>query len=276
MTAKLLDDRTDIYRLSQRLRFSLVHFARGIYPCLGHPPNSMPVNRMFFVLDNPGGDANYIGDADSVHPLRPNHFYFVPAFHQATFRLDSRLVFLSIHSKVELYGATDIFAGRHFIYCEDAPSELPRLLELHRATAAELLPAALELQQLAFAVVMRVIKNTGGNDYTNAARFAAYQPVIDHISKNCRADVRIADLAAIMHLSREAFSRNFVADTGITPKKFVARMLMNRATALLSRPHCSIKEVAHELNFSSEYAFSRFFKTQAGISPKAFCQFGRI
>lgn len=276
MSNKLLDDRADIYHLSQRLRFSLVHFARGIYPCLGHAPNSMSINRMFFVLENPGGDANYISDNNSVHPLTPNHFYFVPAFHQATFRLDSRLLFLSIHSKVELYAAADIFAGRQFIYCEDSPPELPRLLELHAASDAELLPCALELQQLAFTLVMRVIKNTGGNTYTNAARFAPYQPVIDYINKNCHANLRIADLAAIMHRSREAFSRNFAADTGITPKKFVARMLMNRATTLLSRPHCSIKEVAYELYFSSEYAFSRFFKTQTGISPKAFCQFGRI
>lgn len=276
MAVHLLDDRSDLYRLSQRLRFSVVHFARGTYPCLSYQPNSMSINRLFFVLDNPNGMANFISDDQTHHVLKPNHFYFVPAFHPAVFRLDNTLLFLSIHTKVELYAATDIFAGRHFIYTEDDPPELPRLLELHNSPIAAMLPAALELQQLAFTVVMRIIINTGSDDCVDATRFSTYQPVIDFISKNCRATIRTAELAAIMHLSRETFSRNFSADTGITPKKFLAKMLMDRATALLSRPHCSIKEVAHKLEFSSEYAFSRFFKKQTGMAPKAFCQFGRI
>ena len=76
----------------------------------------------------------------------------------------------------------------------------------------------------------------------------------------------MSDLAAISHESREGFTRRFSAATGITPKQLIGRFLMSRALELLNG-NGSLKEIAAELNFSSEFAFSRFFKTQMGEAP---------
>lgn len=68
-------------------------------------------------------------------------------------------------------------------------------------------------------------------------------------------------------MPRETFTRRFTADTGITPKRFLDRQLLRRASELLRRPHTTAREVAAELEFSSEFVFSRFFRKQSGLSP---------
>lgn len=79
--------------------------------------------------------------------------------------------------------------------------------------------------------------------------------------------MRVAELAKIARMPRETFTRRFTADTGITPKRFLDRQLLRRASELLRRPHTTAREVAAELEFSSEFVFSRFFRKQSGLSP---------
>ena len=88
--------------------------------------------------------------------------------------------------------------------------------------------------------------------------------------------ITVEDLAQQMKMRRDVFSRKFKADTGISPKRFFHRLLVDRATQLLRMPDITAQEVAFQLNFSSEYYFSRFFKQHLGISPHRFQQQYRI
>ena len=69
-----------------------------------------------------------------------------------------------------------------------------------------------------------------------------------------------------MSEGRENFTRRFHAETGYTPKEFLQRVLTGKASDLLLTG-ISVKEAAVRLGFSDEFAFSRFFKRQLGISP---------
>jgi len=52
-----------------------------------------------------------------------------------------------------------------------------------------------------------------------------------------------------------------------TPMKYLLNLKMEAATSLLLNTDLLIKEVAWKLGFSSQYHFSRAFKTFSGSSP---------
>jgi AraC-like DNA-binding protein len=51
---------------------------------------------------------------------------------------------------------------------------------------------------------------------------------------------------------------------------FVQRRRLEHAQLLLSDPGLSVKQVAEQMDFSSEFYFSHFFKKLKGISPRAY------
>jgi AraC-like DNA-binding protein len=72
------------------------------------------------------------------------------------------------------------------------------------------------------------------------------------------------------HMRQDVFSRKFTRELGLSPKAFVSRALVRKASLLLGGPGMTVKEAAGRLNFSSEYYFSRFFKQHTGLSPREF------
>ena len=54
--------RSDIYRMANSMRLRLRHYARGFFSIVQNEPFPFPFNRLFFVLDNPDGDVNYLRD----------------------------------------------------------------------------------------------------------------------------------------------------------------------------------------------------------------------
>lgn len=58
--------------------------------------------------------------------------------------------------------------------------------------------------------------------------------------------------------------------TGKSAKRLLADMLMLEAKILLKHTEMHVTEIAYELHFSDPSHFTRFFKTQLGITPLAF------
>ncbi len=262
-------NRPDLFRQGSRLALSFAHFARGTFPCSGLESSAFHVNRLFFVLENPKGEQNYLADAERRHPFRPGEVYLAPAFHPVCFRLDDELQFLSIHFNLELFSGVDLFSGvKRILTGGPRPETIRRLKELHDLPAA--FPAVLEFKALIYSEILPFADRMLPEELETATRFAPYRELLDHLRDHISGATRVEDLARFLHLSRETFSRRFTADTGIQPKKFLDRQLLTRATELLLRPHAAIREVADELGFSSEFVFSRFFKKQIGITPRAY------
>ncbi|MEP1932257.1 MAG: AraC family transcriptional regulator [Hyphomicrobiales bacterium] len=71
-----------------------------------------------------------------------------------------------------------------------------------------------------------------------------------------------------IHLSADHFTRVFKKETGMTPNGFVINCRIERAKKLLMHQRLSVGEVAHVLNYSSVFFFSRQFKSVTGVSPR--------
>ena len=93
---------------------------------------------------------------------------------------------------------------------------------------------------------------------------------IDYLVAYCDRPLTLGEMARICGLSRYHFLRTFTAATGYTPGRFVTRMRLERAQALLLRTDRSVTDIALEVGFAEQSALSRAFSRQIGVSPRVF------
>lgn len=75
------------------------------------------------------------------------------------------------------------------------------------------------------------------------------------------------DIARAAHLSTHYFCEVFKNSTGLSPKRYLARLRLEHARyLLLTTPH-SITKVAHDVGFADASYFTRAFKAAFGASP---------
>ena len=77
-------------------------------------------------------------------------------------------------------------------------------------------------------------------------------------------------LARRVGMSRTAFSTKFSLLIGESPLRYVTRCRMNKALSYLRLSNATITQIAEQVGYDSEAAFSRAFKRHVGISPGAY------
>jgi transcriptional regulator GlxA family with amidase domain len=80
----------------------------------------------------------------------------------------------------------------------------------------------------------------------------------------------VAALAKAVGLSRAAFARRFGAALGVSPIAHLTQLRLERAARRLAEGEASLVEVANEVGYASEFAFSRAFKRLYGVPPATF------
>ncbi|KPA96606.1 helix-turn-helix transcriptional regulator, partial [Pseudomonas asplenii] len=77
----------------------------------------------------------------------------------------------------------------------------------------------------------------------------------------------IDGLAALANMSRATFMRAFVKVAGESPWVLLTRVRMELAHGLLSRSHLGLSEIALQVGYQSQAAFSKKFKEVYGQAP---------
>lgn len=92
---------------------------------------------------------------------------------------------------------------------------------------------------------------------------------MDLLNRYYRSQHQVGFYARRLQVTPDHLSRIIKKHTGLTAKVHIQQLLMEEAKALLHgrRP---IKEIAHLLGFNTAYAFSKFFKRNASVSPKSY------
>lgn len=80
---------------------------------------------------------------------------------------------------------------------------------------------------------------------------------------------KVKDYAQTLAITEKQLNEIIQARTGLSASAIIYRQLILEAKRLL-KTNISAKEVAYELNFDDPAHFSKFFKTQTGISPGDF------
>ena len=267
MSGYNMQSRKDLMDVFNRAHFVLRHYTRGYYPTAPAGLTFMPVNRMFFPLKNPNGPANFIEDSFRRYPLIPGNMYFVPAFLPARFQLDDRLFFLSIQTNLEIFPGVELFSGCPRMLEIPVKKERAELLRHFDSERSDLYPNALKAGFRVFSLLTDMMDHYDPEDFWKPLALRKYANLTDYLNRDGSALTSVSDLAAEKKLSRENFTRHFIADTGITPKQLIDRFVTGRCLNLIEQG-CSFKEIALRMKFRDEFAFSRYFKRNMGSSPR--------
>ncbi|MCV6584816.1 MAG: AraC family transcriptional regulator [Marinibacterium sp.] len=131
---------------------------------------------------------------------------------------------------------------------------------------------ALRMSEVIFAQALRSFIETQGARHQGLSGFA--DPHLSRALSAFHADPArswsVEDLAREAGLSRTGFAVMFSDKMGLTPMHYLTAWRMQIARQALERPGPSIAEVAVQVGYRSESAFSRVFKKEVGITPAAY------
>jgi AraC family transcriptional regulator len=89
----------------------------------------------------------------------------------------------------------------------------------------------------------------------------------EHVAANLDGDLRVAKLAARLHMSGSCFARWFRARMGISPHAYVLEVRLMRARRLLRETDRPLIDVALTVGFSSQACMNVAFMRREGITP---------
>jgi AraC family transcriptional regulator len=133
------------------------------------------------------------------------------------------------------------------------------------------------IESLAVALSAHLLRN-----YTNATGIeerstisvetAAVRRAMAYIRDNPDRAISLQELAGAAGLSRFHFSRVFKHHLGLSPARYVERIRIEQAKALIVSGEMSLAHVALAVGFADQSHFSRRFRFQEGRTPAAFAR----
>jgi len=94
----------------------------------------------------------------------------------------------------------------------------------------------------------------------------------EHVRRRIHERPAIEELASIVDLSADYFSRCFSETFGLPPRDWLIRQRIREATRLLTTTNLAVYQVADQLGYQNVSQFSRQFHRQAGVSPRVYRQ----
>jgi AraC-like DNA-binding protein len=91
----------------------------------------------------------------------------------------------------------------------------------------------------------------------------------DWLHAHAAEPASLAETARAACLSPHHFLRAFHRAFGVTPHRYLQRLRLERARALLARRDASVTEVCLAVGFASLGSFSALFRREVGVSPRA-------
>ena len=169
---------------------------------------------------------------------------------------------LCIHFRYELIPGVDLFSGIHQRYIINNKRLSGKIKSVFKE------PDPLRRLARAEAVTTEMFLDYWPENLPlNLQEMAEFSDLFQYVRNNLDSQMGIADLAGRMGWSDAYFSRRFKTVFHITPKQYLVRELFARTIQLLNDSSKSIKEIAYELGFSSEFNFSRFVTRYSGHAP---------
>lgn len=98
----------------------------------------------------------------------------------------------------------------------------------------------------------------------------AMSRILKHIHEQFKNPLRLEDMAEMAGVSREYFCVIFKKITGTSLVEYLNRLRIEEAKHLLSHSALPVTDVCFESGFKDLSYFSRLFRTETGLSPKAF------
>jgi AraC family transcriptional activator of pobA len=201
--------------------------------------------------------------ADSLHSLQAIHLVFGDCFWDKT-PVSAR------NCKATLYG--NIEAHQHPTPSAAEGESIDRLLrdmlsEFQRpdySNKADVLAAYLKI------LIIKIANINGELSVdTNNHHYKIYQQFISLLQADAHTH-HVNVFAQQLHISTRKLMEICQLYSNKTPKMLISEQLTATAKRLLQFSTMPVKEIAFQLNFSTPYQFSNFFKKQTTLAPQEF------
>ena len=93
--------------------------------------------------------------------------------------------------------------------------------------------------------------------------------ITEYMDNHLTEKITIAELAALVNLTRFHFMRAFKQSAGAPPHQFMTRRRVDRAKELLAERETSVAEIANRTGFGSPVLMNRAFRRVLGTTPSA-------
>lgn len=270
MPARNFEPHERFVEINNHIHLSLVHATTIFGKEAWSGRNRIPWHRVFLIAKASGEVGGQVRDHSlktrNAFALKSGKFYFLPAGHDYEFVFHKGMRLLGFHFKLELFSSFDLLQDLvRSSEWEVAAGELASLDEA--LSSLKDLGGMARLRGLFLSALGRLVNLKPEKTLQLIAAQRKYEKVFEFAEKNCRAEMPIEAFARVAGVSAERFSRDFSRDLGLPFKTFLTRKLFMRASEALLGSDRKVREISHELGFSSEFYFSRFIKKNSGLPP---------
>ena len=265
--AKFCTHRGDLERISSNLRWTLNVFDLANPNWKG---TDYRCGSRLFCICRGSGTLRDVRSGKRME-FRPGYAYFIPRNLLVELCFPPELVFYALEFQVELLPGLDLFrANDRVLEYKPEPAMFEKLGHIYHGevTWRNLFEFEELRQQIILAILDKVEPSISCADMHRG--LIKYVRLIDYIRNEASAQTTVEELAKVQHCSYDKLSRIFRSDFNMTLKEMLDAELSTRAKMLLTSTDFSVKEIAHRLEFSTEYNFSRFFKRLNLCSPRVY------
>jgi AraC-like DNA-binding protein len=145
------------------------------------------------------------------------------------------------------------------------------VVEIGRATGVRRFAVFLELLHLlASSQEYVLLSSSGFAPNSDASANQTVRDVLQHISANVSADIRLADCAALAGMTESSFSRFFKKNTGNTFTRYLSELRMAKACELLAHTPAAVTDICHQVGYENLSNFNRTFRLLRGMTPSTY------
>ncbi len=123
------------------------------------------------------------------------------------------------------------------------------------------------LHSYIFNFVADILKRFPDTGASNSKEIAKLEPAIEFMNSEFKSNPFLEIIASKASLAPNYFHRLFKKNFGLTPFNYMLRLRMEIAIRLLTTTSKSVKEVAFDAGYESEFYFYRQFKKHYKYSP---------
>lgn len=240
---------------------SVFNIACGCYT--GHWVNTVPFNRLVYVLNAGIGNSRIISDTLQFDAA-PGHWLLIPPGVKTLHEQYEDIRLVSFHFNLEKFPGVEYFSG-----CPCVSGFAPEYMEKAAVCMDENISSVQPfiLQEMLWHFLALSAGRLKDELESAAVQFVQFQELNRFLQSQLNRNVSVSEMARFMKMSNESFIRSFTAAAGMPPKLFFNRMRAAAAAKELLASSANIGEIARKYNFSDEYYFSRFFKRMTGLPP---------
>lgn len=219
------------------------------------------VTRLYYVYE---GSALLFHNGETI-TMEPGNLYLIPGNLDLRYRCPERLEKLFFHISFSNLDGFDILANIPQI-CQ-TPCSKETLEDLKRLFETTDYYELLEFKSIVTKTIVDAIRGVALPPTPAKTYSQEVMQAICYMQNNINVQLNGNQIAQAVFVSPNRLFKRFKAETGTTIGAYMDRLILMRATQLLSDTELSIGDISRQLGFCDQFYFCNRFKALSGQSP---------